>query len=187
MHLNRPMHIVFALLLLGMVLAGCGTAPSITGATTTPASATLPAGPDPHSGTPAMDGKVILVSIGQQWLWAYADHQLVYRTAVTTGQPDLPTPPGTYPVVFHREDMLFTTYSPPEHVNYGLYFLDDGFYIHDAPWRQQFGPGTNLPHQGPDGTASTGSHGCVEVSTPAGAWLYQWAEDHTTMIVITAN
>ena len=50
-----------------------------------------------------------------------------------------------------------------------MYFADDGYYIHDAPWRYCFGPGTNVPHicSNANGVGETDSHGCVNVPTPA--------------------
>ena len=55
-----------------------------------------------------------------------------------------------------------------------MFFRDIGYYIHDAPWRRAFGPGTENPHTNPDGTWETGSHGCVNMPTPAAATLYNW-------------
>lgn len=69
------------------------------------------------------------------------------------------------------------------HVNYALYFRDKGYYIHDAPWRHAFGPGTNVPHTSPDGTWEDGSHGCVHMTTAAAKWLFGWAGIGTTVIV----
>ncbi len=147
--------------------------------------------PAPIGGAPNVGGSVILVSTAQQWLWVYQDQRLVYATAVTTGMPALPTPRGTFHVLWRVANTTF--YSPwppgspyyysPEHVNYGLYFADYGFFIHDAPWRHCFGPGTNVPHTCPDGTQETGSHGCVNVPTPAGAWLYSNVPNGATVVI----
>ncbi len=154
-----------------------------------PPTATPPPGPAPVGGVPQIYGQLILVSLSQQWLWAYQDRHLLYDTPITSGMPQLPTPDGTFNVQYHAADITF--YSPwqppspyyyaPEHVNYALYFLYNGYYIHDAPWRETFGPGTNYPHTEPDGTTATGSHGCVNVPTPAGKWLYYWAADGATV------
>jgi lipoprotein-anchoring transpeptidase ErfK/SrfK len=131
------------------------------------------------------------VSLGQQWLWAYQNHTLLFDTAVTTGMPQLPTPDGTFQVQYHVANVMF--YSPwpvgspyyyaPEHVNYALYFANNGYYIHDAPWREVFGPGTNYPHTDPGGQQVTGSHGCVELPTPAEAWIYNWASNGATVVI----
>ena len=150
-----------------------------------------PPGPAPIGGVPRVGGELILVSLAQQWLWAYQNGTLLYDTPVTTGMPELPTPDGTYQVEWKETNVTF--YSPwppgspyyysPEHINYAMYFADDGYYIHDAPWRPTFGPGTNYPHTDSDGQVRTGSHGCVEVPTPAGAWLYNWAWDGATIVI----
>jgi L,D-transpeptidase catalytic domain len=138
--------------------------------------------PKPNGGAPDWPGQVILVSVTQQWLWAYQDGKLVFATPVTTGMPWLWTPLGVYHITSKVEDTVF--YSPwppsspfyytPEHVDYALFFRQKGFYIHDAPWRQAFGPGTEVPHTDPDGTYETGSHGCVNMTYGAGKWLYNW-------------
>lgn len=141
---------------------------------------------------PQVYGQLILVNLSQQWLWAYQDRHLLYDTPMTSGRPELPTPDGSFYVHFHVYNVMFISpwpygspyYYAPEHVNYGLYFLDDGYYIHDAPWRQVFGPGTNYPHTDPNGTQTTGSHGCVEVPTSAGAWLAQWAQDGAAVVIV---
>jgi len=148
--------------------------------------------PQPQGGVPPLPGQVILVSDTQQWLWVYQDHVLINATPVTTGRPEIPTPVGIYHVEQKSQNLTFTSafapgsplYYTPEHVNYALYFRATGFYIHDAPWRQDFGPGSNLPHQLPNGTTETGSHGCVNVTTTFGSWLFQWAKLGTTIDII---
>jgi lipoprotein-anchoring transpeptidase ErfK/SrfK len=110
---------------------------------------------------------------------------------VTTVMPGLVTPPGTYAVQLKAYDTWFTSpwpygspyYYAPLVVRYALLFRAGGFYIHDAPWRQTFGPGSNVPHLAPDGTPETGSHGCVNVPEDTGAWLFAWASVGTTVII----
>jgi lipoprotein-anchoring transpeptidase ErfK/SrfK len=148
--------------------------------------------PLPASGAPAGDGRVILVSVSQQWLWAYDDHRLVYASEVTTGMPHLDTPLGTYTVQLKAYDTWFTSpwpygspyYYAPLVVRYALLFRAGGFYIHDAPWRQSFGPGSNVPHLTLDGAPETGSHGCVDVPSVTGAWLFSWASVGTTVSIV---
>ncbi len=144
---------------------------------------TPPPGPSSDGGVPNIGGKLILVNLSQQWLWAYQDRTLLYDTPVTTGMPGLETPTGVFSVRWKETNVTFISpwpqgspyYYSPEHIDYALYFLDYGYYIHDASWRHQFGPGTNYPHTDADGTQETGSHGCVNVPYAAGAWLYSWA------------
>ncbi|HEX6540946.1 MAG TPA: L,D-transpeptidase [Ktedonobacterales bacterium] len=150
--------------------------------------------PQPKTGIPQYSGQVILVSLSQQWLWAYQDGKLVLASPVTTGMPQLPTPQGDYSVQYKETNTTFYSYwgpgspfyYPPEHINYAMYFRDTGYYIHDAPWRHAFGPGTEYPHTDPDGTHETGSHGCVNMPTPAAATLYAWT-GVGARVIITAQ
>jgi lipoprotein-anchoring transpeptidase ErfK/SrfK len=136
-------------------------------------------------------GKVILVSLSKQWLWAYTNKVAIFNTPVTTGQPDLETPTGTYHVYLKETNVVFHSpwpkgspyYYEDEHINYALEFHTGGFYIHDAPWRKVFGPGSNVPHAAPDDTQETGSHGCVNVPTSSGTWLYDFAPIGTTITI----
>ncbi|MEO7003562.1 MAG: L,D-transpeptidase, partial [Ktedonobacterales bacterium] len=146
-------------------------------------------GPAPSGGVPNIGGQVILVSLSQQWLWAYNNRVLLYDTPITSGMPQLATPDGIFHIQYKEYDVTF--YSPwppgspyyysPEHINYAMYFANYGYFVHDAPWRHLFGPGSNYPHTDPDGTHETGSHGCVNTPTPAGAWLYHWARVGATV------
>ncbi|WIG58910.1 MAG: hypothetical protein OJF49_001657 [Ktedonobacterales bacterium] len=147
--------------------------------------------PTPASGVPHVAGQVILVSEAQQWLWAYENGRLVFATPITSGRPYLQTPRGTYQILSKRANTTF--YSPwpygspyyyaPEHINYALYFRAGGYYIHDAAWRENFGPGSNLPHTTPSGARETGSHGCVNVTPSASKWLYSWAKIGATVVI----
>ncbi len=148
--------------------------------------------PPAPGGAPDIAGQVILVSLGEQWLWAYRDRTLMFATPVTTGREWLWTPTGDYHVQYKVQDTWF--YSPwppgspyyytPEHVDYALYFRDKGFFIHNAPWRHAFGPGTNVPHTSPDGTQEDGTHGCVNVTSAAGKWLYDWTQVGAAVIIV---
>ncbi|MGH2500969.1 MAG: L,D-transpeptidase [Ktedonobacterales bacterium] len=148
--------------------------------------------PTPTHGAPKMGGQVVLVSITQQWLWAYQDGRMVMASAVTTGMPQLPTPTGTYHISMKESNVWF--YSPwpygspfyytPEHVDYAMLFRSGGFYLHAAAWRHAFGPGTNVPHTDPDGTWGTGSHGCVNLPVDAAGALYSWIGIGATVIIV---
>ena len=148
--------------------------------------------PAPSYGVPQVSGQVVLVSITQQWLWAYQDQRLVMASAVTTGMPQLPTPTGTYHITMKESNVWF--YSPwpygspyyytPEHVDYAMLFRSGGFYLHSAAWRHAFGPGANVPHTDPDGTWETGSHGCVNLPVDAAGALYGWIGIGATVIIV---
>jgi lipoprotein-anchoring transpeptidase ErfK/SrfK len=150
--------------------------------------------PAPNGGAPSYSGQVILVSVTQQWLWAYQDSKLVFATPVTTGRPWLWTPLGLYHITSKVADTVFYSlwppgspfYYSPEHVDFALFFRQKGFYIHDAPWRQAFGPGTEVPHTDPNGAHETGSHGCVNVTYDAAKWLYNWTVLGATVDIIAS-
>lgn len=148
--------------------------------------------PAPAYGVPQVSGQVVLVSLTQQWLWAYQDRRLTLATAVTTGMPQLPTPTGVYHITMKESNVWF--YSPwaygspyyytPEHIDFAMLFRDGGFYLHSAAWRHAFGPGTNVPHTDPDGTYETGSHGCVNMPVDAASALYGWIGIGATVIIV---
>ena len=78
--------------------------------------------------------------------------------------PALPTPPGIYQVLvkYSRYEMVSLWpasspfYYPPSWTQFAMLFRSGGYFLHDAPWRTVYGPGTNLPHA---------VHGHLEVST----------------------
>ncbi len=147
--------------------------------------------PVPTYGVPSGAGQEVLVSISQQWLWAYQNGKLVMATPVTTGMPQLPTPTGTFSIMSKESNVWF--YSPwpqgspyyytPEYVQYAMLFRSGGFYLHSAGWRQMFGPGSNVPHTLPDGSTETGSHGCVNLPVEASGALYGWINVGATVII----
>jgi hypothetical protein len=149
------------------------------------ASCALPwwAAPEPPE-APAQPGRVMMVSLSQQWLWAFQDGQMVFATPVATGREHLRTPTGVFQVLSKSANVIFHSpwprsspyYYEPEHINHALLFRAGGFYIHDAPWREVFGPGSESLHFTPSGGMETGSHGCVNVPPIAADWLYAWAQ-----------
>jgi hypothetical protein len=149
--------------------------------------------PAPPS-VPALHEQVILVSLRQQWLWAFQDGQLLFATPVATGREHLRTPTGVYRVLSKSADVVFHSpwprsssyYYAPEHIDYALLFRAGGFYIHDAPWREVFGPGSESLHFTPAGGLESGSHGCVNTPTLAADWLYHWAQVGATVEILDA-
>jgi lipoprotein-anchoring transpeptidase ErfK/SrfK len=126
-------------------------------------------------------GKVIVMSLDRQSLTAYQDGVALVTTPITTGRPALPTPPGSYSVLRKNHPWLMTSdwprsspyWYPPSEVQYTLWFRNDGYAIHDAPWRSRYGPGTQ----------ANGSHGCVNVPMPTMTTLFSWADVGTRVIV----
>jgi hypothetical protein len=135
-------------------------------------------------------GKRIIVSLSQQTLYAYDGDKLELRTYVTTGNPSLPTPAGHYSVMQKLSPFEFISPWPPgspywyapSWVQYAMLFRDGGYYLHDAPWRSAFGPGTNGPGQ--PGTNYGGTHGCVNIPPGPMTFLWNWTLVGTTVDVV---
>ncbi|HTI15321.1 MAG TPA: L,D-transpeptidase, partial [Dictyobacter sp.] len=137
-------------------------------------------------------GKVIKVNLTTQHIYAYDNGVVVHDSLVSTGQPGLLTPTGTFSIISKLSPTTF--YSPwpkgspyyyaPLHINYALGFEGTLLFLHDAYWRgNDFGPGTNVPHTAANGSQMTGSHGCVEMPTAEAAWFYNWAAIGTPLII----
>lgn len=118
-------------------------------------------------------GKSIHIDVSAQELTACQDGAVILDTPVTTGRDELPTPAGSYSVLRKSSPWLMHSpwgrhsryWYPDSWVKYTLWFIP-GYAIHDAPWRQSYGPGTE----------TAGSHGCVNVPRPAMDQLYAWAD-----------
>ncbi|HEX6506731.1 MAG TPA: L,D-transpeptidase, partial [Chloroflexota bacterium] len=137
------------------------------------------------------DGKRIIVSLSREALFAYDGDRLVLQTLVTTGNPSLPTPAGSYQVMgkFHPYEFISPWpagspyWYPPSLSNYAMLFRDGGYFLHDAPWRSVFGPGTNGPGQ--PGTNYGGTHGCVNIPPGPMIFLWNWTPVGTTVQVVS--
>lgn len=138
---------------------------------------------------PSSQGKVIVVSLAQQWLYAYQDGVQVFNAAVMTGRPGLETPTGTFHVFAKLSPTTFYSpwpygspnWYPPTYINYALEFLSGGYFLHDSWWHTVYGPGTNGWHYDPTYGWQWGSHGCVSMALNTAAWLYSWAPIGTTV------
>jgi lipoprotein-anchoring transpeptidase ErfK/SrfK len=132
--------------------------------------------------SPNMAGKVIVVSLSRQVLTAYQDGNALLTTYVTTGRPALPTPPGVYHVFarYSPYEMISPWpygspyWYPPSWVNWAMEFRGGGYFIHDAPWRSWYGPGSDI---------YDGTHGCVNVPYSPMLTLWRWTPIGTTVIV----
>lgn len=127
-------------------------------------------------------GKVIVVSLGRQALTAYQDGTAVLTTLVATGRPALPTPPGVYHIFARYAPYQMISpwprsspyWYPNSWTNFAMEFAGGGYFIHDAPWRSWYGPGSNIYN---------GTHGCVNVPYSPMAFLWNWSPIGTTVIV----
>jgi L,D-transpeptidase catalytic domain len=128
-----------------------------------------------------MRGKVLVFSLREQTARIYQDGQLVRAFSVTTGAPDLPSAPGINCTSGAQLNQLMVSPDPPGSpdyytptlVKYGIYYHNYGLEIHDAWWRDIFGPMTNLPHRDP-AAFNRGSHGCINIPKEVMPWLFSW-------------
>lgn len=140
-----------------------------------------------------MNERVVVVSLIEQALRVYEKGKLVRAFQVTTGQPDLPTPPGTWWVERKQSPTEFRSSAPPSSpewypptpINYAMQFHSNGYFLHDSWWRTLYGPGTNFPHLDPGGSQYSlrGSHGCVSMSLANAQWLYGFVQVNTPVLI----
>lgn len=133
-------------------------------------------------------GKAFVVSLADQELWAYEKGKSdpVLDTVVTTGRPALTTDVGPMQVLRKNTPWKMESpwpkespfYYPPTDVRKVLWFTNTGEGLHDAPWRDWFGPGSNV---------GDGTHGCVNMPGSTIDFAYAWAPVGTPVIVIPGD
>ncbi|MEO7001717.1 MAG: L,D-transpeptidase [Ktedonobacterales bacterium] len=137
-----------------------------------------------------LQGKVVVVSLTEQTARFYDHGKLVYWSYVTTGRIELPSPPGVHFAMTKNAPVLFTSPEPrssplwfaPTPVTYAIAYATGGDFLHDAWWRNQFGPGTQLPHYDP-AAFNGGSHGCINFPKQQMQWVYNWMQVGTPVLV----
>lgn len=145
-----------------------------------------------RSGSVAIQGKRIVIAIKKDQLWAYDGDTLFLHSLVTNGGPDTPTLPGIFHVLGRYPNFVFRSPWPRSSplwyadspTSYALlYQATGGYFIHDAPWRSNFGPGSNSV-LGQPGGSYTGSHGCTNVPLDLMTALYAWADPGTIIQIV---
>ena len=128
-------------------------------------------------------GTVLMVSQVEQALRFYKDGKLIRSFHVTTGRVERPALPGVWTVQDRKSPDEFKStdppgspyWYPPTPIQYAILYHWGGFFVHDAWWRVNFGPGTQFPHYdvgGDESFAGNGSHGCVNLQSNEAAWVY---------------
>jgi lipoprotein-anchoring transpeptidase ErfK/SrfK len=109
------------------------------------------------------------VNLSQQMTYAYEGSSLVNSFVVSTGTWQHPTVTGTYRVYIKLRytDMAGPGYYLPDVPN-TMYFYK-GYGLHGTYWHSNFG--------------TPMSHGCVNLSIPDSAWLFNWASTGTIVNV----
>lgn len=133
--------------------------------------------PDISAAPPPIAGaaKSIVVSLGQQALWAYEGDKAVKSTYVSTGKERFETPPGLFYVntKLPVQDMAGVIggeyYNVPKVPNV-MYFTDRGHALHGTYWHDNFGEPM--------------SHGCVNLPMDVAQWLYGWAGIGTPVWIV---
>jgi len=125
-------------------------------------------------------GKVVVVNIGLQRLYAYENGKSIfdYAIPVTTGKQGFETVTGEFAVYDKQTNFRMTSPFPGIYydsvVQYWMPFYL-GYGLHDAYWRSVYGT-QDYP--------TVGSHGCVNIPYKETAILYNWVEIGTKVIVI---
>jgi len=113
--------------------------------------------------------KWIQVDLSNQRLVAWEGTNPVYAIIISTGKTATPTIIGTFAIQtkYRYARMTGADYDVPN-VPYTMYFYK-GYAIHGAFWHNRFGTPV--------------SHGCVNVAPNHAAWLFQWADVGTPVVV----
>ena len=129
----------------------------------------------PVAGVPGAP-KTIVVSIGEQALWALEGNDVVMEsTYVSTGKPKFDTPTGTFYInskvpVQDMEGIIGGEYYNVASVPDVMYFTNVGHAIHGTYWHDNFG--------------QVMSHGCVNVPMGTSTWLYEWTPMGTPVVIV---
>ena len=109
------------------------------------------------------------VDLSQQRVYAYAGDTVVNSFVVSTGTWQTPTVTGKFKVwiKLRFSDMSGPGYYLPD-VPYVMYFHGD-YGLHGTYWHNNFG--------------TPMSHGCVNLSIPDAAWLYDFSREGTVVNV----
>jgi hypothetical protein len=139
-----------------------------------PVVITTPIGPGPQQGA----YKEVVVSISEQYMWAYEDGIAIIESYVSTGTAEteaVTTPVGYWSVLtkFDSQTMEGTISGEQyrvEDVPYVMYFDNLGNALHGTYWHSNFG----YPM----------SHGCVNLPMEVASFLYTWTDIGTAATVL---
>lgn len=139
------------------------------------------------------DQKVVIVSLSEETMRLYDHGNLVKAFHVTTGRPEKPSLPGSWvveskqsPTVFKSDQPKGSPYWYPDTpIHYAMLYHSGGYFLHDSWWRSDYGPNTQFPHYDSSGDSFSfdGSHGCVNIATDSAAWVYNFVDLNTPVIV----
>lgn len=93
------------------------------------------------------------------------------------------TPPGDFSVIAKQSPLHWVSPWPPGSPYYyppglvsgqAILFADGGFFVHDASWQSNWGPGADK---------ISGSHGCVNVPVEAMPFICDWAQPGDLVLI----
>ena len=144
---------------------------------TKPSPAGVPAMPNVNTRT----GWIALADDSTHTIYWWKDGNYVKQMPISMGSDKHPTPNGTYWTSEQKRDMYMdsSTYGVPidseegyrTYVEYATRMSNSGIFIHAAPWSVQSQGVTNV------------SHGCINVSTDNGRWVYENIRPGTAIVV----
>lgn len=115
--------------------------------------------------------KVIWIDQETQVGAAYGQGRKLLEFPILSGDDETPTPPGTYVIKLKDKTYYSRKYKQP--MPYSLFFDVRGMRaIHEG----------DLPDPGEISKWAT--HGCIHVEEPYMKWLFDWAEQGKTVVVI---
>ncbi len=132
-----------------------------------------------ESGSALVGNTYVEVDLENQYMWYYKDGEVVLETAIVSGKPKTPTPPGVFYIWNKERNSTLrgtnddgSKYATP--VSYWMPIDWTGVGIHDASWQPTFGGSRWL---------TGGSHGCI--NTPPGVMqqLYDQVDMDTPVLV----
>ncbi len=122
---------------------------------------------------PVISDKRIVISIGQQRLWAYRDGKLLKEHIISTGIDRSPTQPGVFQVQTHEINAYASVWDLYMPHFIGIYEAWPGFLngIHGLPTL------SNGQRLWANILGKPASYGCIILDLDAADWLYNWAEN----------
>ncbi len=119
--------------------------------------------------------KVIFINQPQQLGTAYEHGKKLLEFPVLTGDDECTTGPGIYVIRVKDPDYYSKKFDTP--MSFSLFF--------DWPQRKAIHEG-GVPSSRTE-KRELATHGCIHVEQPHIEWLYQWAEEGTTAVVVSGE
>ncbi|GHO44489.1 L,D-transpeptidase [Ktedonospora formicarum] len=135
----------------------------------------------------------IVVSFTEEALRFYKNGKLIYSFLITSGRQELPALPGLWTVLSRQTDIVFKSPYPKGSpywyedtpIKVAIGYHAGGYFLHDSPWRWNYGPGTQFPHTDGSGneSASNGTHGCINMPPEQADWVLANSDWNTSIVI----